>query len=204
MKNIIFDIGRVLVAWEPNTVYQTYFNNDENALQRFYAETEIFLANREMDRGGDFTKILTEISARLPHYREPLFYWKEKWEDMIIGTIEQSVAILKNLHKQGYALFGLTNWSTETFPIVKAKYDFFSCFCDIVVSGEVKCIKPEPQIYNILLQKHQLKACECIFIDDNLDNVQTAVNLGMNGIVFENPEQLEAALKKFSVHITID
>jgi 2-haloacid dehalogenase len=198
-KNIIFDIGSVLVLWEPDAVYKTYFNNDEKALQRFYAETGIFLANREMDRGKAFAEILAEMSARFPHYHEAISYWRDKWEDMIVGTIDASVAVLKNLHKQGYALFALTNWSAETFPIVKAKYDFFNCFRDIVVSGEVKCIKPEPQIYQILLQKHLLKARECIFIDDNSDNVQAAIMLGMNGIVFENPNQLVKDLKKHSV-----
>lgn len=201
IKNIVFDIGRVLVAWEPDAVYKTYFNNDEDALRRFYAETEIFLANSEMDRGRAFTEVLAELSARFPHYSEPISYWKEKWGEMIIGTIDGSVAILKNLHRQGYPLFGLTNWSTETFPMVKAKYDFFSCFRDIIVSGEVKYIKPEPQIYQLLLQKHQLKARECLFIDDNSANVEAAIKLGMNGIIFENPEQLLIALKKHSVQI---
>lgn len=203
-KNIVFDIGRVLVRWEPDSVYQAYFNHDANALQHFYDETGIYSANREMDRGQPFAEILAGLYARFPHYREPLSYWKDKWEEMILGMVDGSVAILKNLHQQGYALFGLTNWSAETFPIVKARYDFFNYFNDIVVSGEVKCIKPEPQIYQILLQKHNLEANSCIFIDDTIANVQAAINLGMDGIVFESPDQLANDFKKYSICVDLE
>lgn len=199
MKNIIFDFGCVLVRWNPDLVYLPYFNGDADAMQRFYAETNIFIANKEMDRGRAFTEMLTPLAERFPQYCEPIFYWKDKWHDMIDGIEEGSVEILTALYKQDYPLFGLTNWSAETLPVVMAQYDFFNYFRDIIVSGEVNTIKPEPEIYKILLNKHNLNPADCIFIDDSLANVQAAQDLGINVIHFKDPVQLAVELKKFKV-----
>ncbi len=199
IKNIIFDIGNVLVGWDPDPIYRKYFNYDDAAIQRFYTETEIFLANRELDRGKPFAEMHAELAANFPHYHEELFCWRDKWEEMITGPIDGSVDILKSLHQRNYNLFGLTNWSHETFPIIRTKHDFFNYFKDIVVSGEVKCIKPDHQIYRILLQKHRLNSEESVFIDDTADNVTAATELGINGIIFKSPEQLVEDLKKLAI-----
>lgn len=203
MKNIIFDFGGVLVHWNPDLVYKPYFEHDEKTMQRFYDETNIFLANREMDRGRPFDEVLAELAVIHPHYQKPISCWKEKWREMIGGVVDGSVKILQILHRQGYPLYGLTNWSEETFSLVRTQYDFFNCFRDIVVSGKVKEIKPEPAIYKILLTRNQLRPEECLFIDDSPSNVETAKNLGMKGIIFKNPKQLTKELKKLSIIINL-
>lgn len=188
-KNIIFDIGAVLVEWDPNRVYEPYFG-DAAKMQLFYTETKIFDVNRKLDQGHSFDMLLQELSLAFPHYKKPILFWKEKWSAMLGGQIQGSIDILKNLYQLNYPLFALTNWSKETFPIALKQFDFFKYFIDIVVSGEEGFIKPDHQIYKILLQRNSLKAFDCLFIDDNLDNVKSAQNLGMDAIHFENPEKL--------------
>jgi len=201
MKNIIFDIGMVLIYWNPDLVYKPYFNDDESAMHRFYDETSILLENAEIDRGRSFDESVAMLSARYPHYREPIQFWKDRWVDMLDGSLEGSVTILKALHQKGYPLFALTNFSNETFPMVKNQYDFFKCFRDIVVSGDVKAIKPDSKIYQILLERNQLDPHECIFIDDRVENVEAAQDLGMQGIQFKSPDQLMRALKTLEIDL---
>jgi len=195
--NIIFDLGCVLIDWNPDLVYKPYFDHDEKAMQRFYEETGIFLANKQMDKGKPFDEVLESLTIKYPHYEEPLLYWKIKWIDMIGGPVEGSVNILKTLNQKGYPLYGLTNWSSETLPLVIKQYDFFNHFKDIIVSGEVKHIKPEPEIYNILLNKHNLLPKKCLFIDDSLDNVKAAQELGIHTIHFKDPIQLAQEIENF-------
>lgn len=196
MKNIIFDFGGVLIDWDPRLVYKPYFGHDDAAVKRFFDETDIMSANHAMDKGQPFGEALSELAANHPHYREPIFYWKDKWLDMVRGPIEGTVKILRELHDRGYPLYGLTNWSHETFPLVFKQNDFFCCFRDIVVSGVEKEIKPEPEIFHILLRRNQLQPETCLFIDDNASNIETAKKLGMAGILFESPKQLIEELKK--------
>lgn len=199
-KKIIFDIGFVLIRWDPDLVYMPYFKNKEK-MQRFYEETEIFKLNSELDKGLPFAEGLNKLANKFPHYHEPIQFWKHRWPEMIGGLIEESIVILKKLHQLNYSLYGLTNWSAETFPYVLDKYDFFQCFSDIVVSGKEKAIKPHPEIYEILLKRNNLIAKDCLFIDDNMDNVLGAQKLGMQTIKFETPKQLENELRDVGIFL---
>ena len=197
-KNIIFDIGYVLIRWNPDRVYDAYFG-DKEKVKLFYEETGIFKLNQEIDKGLPFDEALKILAAQFPHYHEPILHWKDKWRDMIEGPVEQSVNVLKRLHQLNYPLFALTNWSAETFPYVLHKYDFFSCFRDIVVSGREKVIKPDFKIYDILLKRNHLQPQHCIFIDDNMDNLHSAKHLGMSTIHFVTSEQLEIDLRALGI-----
>lgn len=165
----------------------------------FYQETAIHLLNKAIDRGEPFDSVLKQLSAQFPHYHEPIQLWKTAWHKMIGEPIEGSVAILKALKDRQYPLYGLTNWSAETFPYVYYTHEFFHYFLDIVVSGREQVIKPEEKIYHIFLERNHLSADTCIFIDDNADNVKAAEKMGMAGIVFCNPVQLKASLLDLGV-----
>src|SRR3989304_7289123 len=202
MENIIFDLGNVLILWNPDVVYKKFFSSDLTKAQRFYEETGIQKANTEMDRGRPFQEALSELAGKFPHYHEPIQFWKTKWLEMIGGPIEDSVKVLESLHTQGYPLYALTNWAEETFFTHirhNQKYQFLNNFKDIVISGVVKEIKPEPQIYKILLQRNNLKPENCIFIDDSSDNIVAAQNLGIATIKFTSPEQLVDELGKYGI-----
>lgn len=199
-KNIIFDIGYVLVTWNPDLVYGAYFSDDKK-MKLFYEETAIFQLNAEMDKGLSFADGVKKLSQQFPHYHEPIQFWQTRWKEMIGGIVHESVEILKQLHQLKHPLFGLTNWSEETFPYVLNKYDFFQCFRDIVVSGKEKVIKPHPEIYEILLARNNLDPKHCLFIDDNVDNVMGAQKVGIEAIKFENPAQLASDLRSFGINV---
>ncbi len=201
MKNIIFDFGGVLLTWNPDNFYLSHFNDDKKLMQNFYDETKIQILNLEMDRGTSHDFILRDLIKEFPHYEKPLLAWKTCWHKMLSGTVEGSVEILKQLNDSGYQLYGLTNWSAETFPYVYYTHDFFQLFKDIVVSGRVNLIKPDPQIYKICLERNNLIPEETIFIDDNLNNVETAKNLGLHGIHFTNASQLHTSLINLGIEI---
>lgn len=193
--NIIFDVGNVLIKWDPNPVYTAYFSGDADKVTKFYTETEIFKWNEQIDAGAPINSVIEKLAEKFPNYREPITYWHTKWQDMIGGEITDSVTILQSLHAQNIPLFALTNWSHETFfQHIRYQYSFFELFNDIVVSGLEKVIKPDVRIYEILLERNKLHPQNCLFIDDNANNLVPAQKLGMDVIRFESSLQLHREL----------
>ncbi|WP_119343683.1 HAD family hydrolase [Facilibium subflavum] len=201
MKNIIFDFGGVLLEWNSDYFYAQYFNYNLQEMERFYQQTGIKEANKRIDRGESFDSVLKPILDKTPQYSEALSLWKKAWHKMIGNEITGSVDLLRALHAKGYNLYGLTNWSAETFPYVYYSYDFFHLFKDIVVSGREKLIKPEAEIYQLCLSRNEIKASESVFIDDNLDNIKACEALGIKGIHFKNAEQLGSDLRALGVSL---
>ncbi len=201
IKNIIFDFGGVLLEWSADYFYLPYFDNNEEDMNKFYAETGIKILNQEIDRGLPFDVALKKLAIQFPHYKDAIMLWKNAWNKMIGNKIEGSINILNTLSKNGYHLYGLTNWSAETFPYVYYTYDFFHLFEDIVVSGREKIIKPSPEIYKLCLGRNNLEAKESVFIDDNLDNVIAANQLGIQGIAFSNANQLKQDLLNLGIQL---
>lgn len=199
MKNIIFDFGGVLLEWSADNFYLQYFNGNKEIMNSFYNETGILILNREFDRGVPFSNALKDLANKFPHYKEPILLWRQSWSKMLGSKINGSIDILHTLHKNGYNLYGLTNWSAETFPYAYYTYDFFHLFQDIVVSGIEKTIKPEKEIYEICLARNNINAEDSIFIDDKLENVIVAETLGIKGIHFIEPQQLYNALLNLGV-----
>ncbi len=185
IRNIVFDFGGVLIDWNPRYLYRTYFNDDR--------EMEYFLShvctgewNAEHDRGRTFDEGVRLLEERFPQYSEAIRLYRDGWESMLHGEFPGTVALLMKLKKLGYGIYGLTNWSAETFPIARSKYPVLHRFDGIVVSGQEKLIKPDPRIFGILLERYGLNAGECIFIDDSPANIETAARLGFNTVLFDN------------------
>ena len=185
IRNIVFDFGGVLIDWNPRYLYRTYFNDDR--------EMEYFLShvctgewNAEHDRGRTFDEGVRLLEERFPQYSEAIRLYRDGWESMLHGEFPGTVALLMKLKKLGYGIYGLTNWSAETFPIARSKYPVLHRFDGIVVSGQEKLIKPDPRIFGILLERYGLNAGECIFIDDSPANIATAARLGFNTVLFDN------------------
>lgn len=199
IKNIIFDFGGVLLDWNPRYLYKSYFNN--------YEEMEHFLAdicngewNIRQDAGRPFAEAVKELQAKFPEYAEAIQMYDDDWEKMLKCELPESIDLLKELKFMGYGIYGLTNWSAEKIGYAFANYSFFSLFDGIVVSGVEKVVKPDRKIYEILLERYSLRPGECVFIDDNQDNVDMAKVLGINAIRFDNignvKEHLETLLNK--------
>jgi 2-haloacid dehalogenase len=191
---IVFDFGGVLLHWDPRRVYQRFFPNDPQAVDRFLKEVDFDGWNAHQDRGRPFSEAVAELSSRFPHYTQLIQAYPDNYIESIIGALWGTVEILKQLKQKGYSLFGLSNWSAETFPLAREKYEFFELFDDIVLSGAVGYNKPEPEIYHILLERIGRPARECMFIDDSFANIQQAQKIGFTAVQFESPEQLAQTL----------
>jgi 2-haloacid dehalogenase len=197
INNIIFDLGGVLIDWNPRYLYRNVFHNE--------VEMEFFLEkicspewNLKQDTGRSFDEATNELANKFPQYEKEIKVYFSNWTKMIGGVIEENVALLDDL-KDRYRLFGLTNWSAETFPMVFNQYPFFKKFEGIVVSGTEKIVKPDAQIYQLLLTRYGLKANESLFIDDNLENINTANKLGFKTIHLQENANLKIDLQKFVI-----
>lgn len=199
IKNIIFDFGGVLLDWNPRYLYKSYFNNDEE-MEHFLADICNGEWNIKQDAGRPFAEAVKELQAKFPEYAEAIQMYDDDWEKMLKCELPESIDLLKELKSLGYGIYGLTNWSAEKIGYAFANYSFFSLFDGIVVSGVEKVVKPDRKIYEILLERYSLKPGECVFIDDNQDNVNMAKALGINAIRFDNignvKEHLETLLNK--------
>ncbi len=189
IKNVVFDFGGVLMDWNPRYFYRTYFK-DEKEMEYFLSHICTDEWNAEQDRGRTFDEGVNLLLLQYPQYAEPIRMYKDRWECMLKGEFPRSVELLKRLKEDGFGIYGLTNWSAETIPLAYAKYDFFSLFDGIVVSGEEKLIKPDPKIYGILLKRYNLTAGNTLFIDDSPANIETARRLGFQTILFDNIENV--------------
>ena len=194
IKNIIFDFGGVLMDWNPRYFFKTYFNDDEK-MEFFLKNIAQDEWNIEQDRGRSLADGTEFQINKFPEWEKELRAYYDNWTVMLKGDIPENVKVLRNLAKTNYELFGLTNWSAETFPYALENYDFFELFeGKIVVSGTEKLIKPDPKIWHVLLDRYQIKAEESVFIDDNLKNIETAISLGFKTVHIKPETNLEQEL----------
>lgn len=201
IKNIIFDFGGVLMDWDPRYFFKDYFNDDEK-MEYFLEHIAQPQWNEEQDRGRSLAEG-TEIQVKkFPEWEKQLRAYYDNWTVMLKSDIPQNVDILRRLEKTEYQLFGLTNWSEETFPYALENYDFFRIFNGkIVVSGTEKLIKPDPKIWHVLLERYNLQADESVFIDDNPRNIDMARSLGFTTIKINPDTNLEQELSDLGIKI---
>ena len=198
---IIFDFGGVLINWDARNLYRKLFPTDETGMEQFLRDVDFSAWNLELDRGTPFAQGVNELSGRFPNYASLIKAYDERWEESLNGPIQPVVDALQRLKANGYALYGLTNWSHEKFELVRHKYAFFSLFESIVVSGEVHLVKPDPRIYTLLLEKIKRRPGQCIFIDDSLKNIATAQSMGFISIHFQSPQQLIDELQRIGIRV---
>jgi len=189
IKNIIFDFGGVLVDWNPKYLYSKEFEN-ESEMNHFLENICTPEWNIQQDEGRPLADATEILQKEYPEHKEMIGYYYGRWEEMLGGVIQESERVLKML-KLKYPVYGLTNWSGETITIAYGKYDFFALLDGIVVSGDEKLIKPDPKLYQVLLDRYNLKANESLFIDDNIKNIETARNMGFHTIHYTEQIDLE-------------
>ncbi len=180
IKNIIFDFGGVVIDWNPRYLYRNIFS-DPSEMEYFLTNICTSAWNVRQDAGYPIADATKELQMQYPEYTNEIAKFYGDWIQMISGEIVENTRLLKPL-KEKYRLFGLTNWSAETFPIAFEKFPFFQIFEGIVVSGEEKIIKPDKAIFEFLLNRYQIKAEETLFIDDSSENILAARKMGFNTI----------------------
>lgn len=201
IKNIIFDFGGVLMDWNPRYFFRNYFNNDEK-MEFFLKNIASDEWNAEQDRGRSLHEGTEILVNKFPEWEKEIRAYYDNWTTMLKSDIPENVAVLRKLKNTDYQLFGLTNWSDETFPYALKHYDFFQIFENkIVVSGTEKLIKPDPSIWNLLLERYQIKAEESVFIDDNEANIKIAEKLQFKTIHVQENTNLQEELTHFNVII---
>jgi 2-haloacid dehalogenase len=196
---IIFDFGNVLVEWNPRYVYNRYFPNDPKGMEDFLREVDFMGWNARQDKGRSFKEGIADLSRQFPHHAHLIQAYHDNWKDSIGKAYWGTVEIMKRLKQAGYPLYGLSNWSAETFPHVREEYDFFDLLDDMVISGHVGHVKPEPEIYHLMLEKIGRPANECLFIDDSLPNIHQANTMGFVTIHFESSEKLKTDLEEMGI-----
>ena len=196
---VLFDLGAVLVDWNPRYLYRDHFDGDEAAMERFLAEVCDDEWNRAMDAGRPVADAIAERSRRFPEHARLIALWASHWPQMLKGEIPATVELLAALRARGLRLFALTNWSAETFPVARRRFDFLGWFEHIVVSGEVGLAKPDPRIFAHAIERCRLQPARTLFIDDNADNVRAGREAGMTALQFRNPEALRAELRSLGL-----
>jgi 2-haloacid dehalogenase len=196
---VVFDLGGVLLQWNPRFLYRKLFAGDDVAMERFLAEVCTEEWNERQDAGRSFAEAVAELRPAHADKLPLIEAWSRRFDEMIPGAIEGTVAIASELKARGVPLFALTNWSSETFPSQRARFPFLSWFDGIVVSGDEGVMKPDPRIFRVLLSRHRIVAEEAVFIDDNPGNAEAARALGIHGIAFRSPEQLRGELAQLDL-----
>ena len=197
-KTIIFDLGSVLIEWDRRALFTKLFNN-VNELDYFLTEVCSLEWNSQIDLGMSFEKAVQERILEFPDYAPQIQAYIERWEEMIPGPIPGAVKILEELREAGYPLAALSNWSAETFPKVRDRFEFLNWFNPLLISGEIGLIKPGAEIFQYLLNIINKNAVNCIFIDDHLPNIQMAEELGFETIFYSSPKELRTCLEQLNI-----
>lgn len=196
---IIFDLGAVLIDWNPRYLYRKIFKTEEE-IDWFFKNICTSEWNDEQDAGRSLEEATRELVEKHPEHKVAIEAWYGRWRETIDGTIEGSVEILKELRaSKKYKLYALTNWSQETFPWVLSNFDFLNWFDGIVVSGKEKTRKPFPEFFQLLFDRHQIEPSRAIFIDDNPANVAGGNAVGLTTIHFQSPGQLRTELGRLGI-----
>jgi 2-haloacid dehalogenase len=195
----VFDLGGVLIEWDPRHLYRRLFNGDEEAMENFLATVCTPEWNRCQDAGRSFAEAEAEAIARHPDKRALITAWWEHFDEMAPGAIEGTVAVLARLRARGVPLYALSNWSAETFPMTRPLFPFLDEMDGILISGEVGVGKPDPAIFREFIARFGIVPAETVYIDDWDLNIATAVGLGLVAIQFIDAAQLRADLRRLGV-----
>lgn len=197
---VVFDVGNVLLRWDPRHLYRQLIP-DETRLRWFMENVCTAAWNIEQDRGRPWADAVAELVAAHPEWEREIHAYDERWHETVPGAIEDSVAILEELKAKGEKVYAITNFSREKWAESVIRFPFLGMFDGTVVSAHERLIKPDPAIYQVLLQRYGLAAGDCIFIDDSAKNVAGAQAVGMQGVHFVEPIDLRAELRGRGVAI---
>lgn len=198
IRHIVFDIGNVLIRWDPEIVYSRLIPDPE-ARKRFFDDVGIHEWNLEQDRGRSWTDAEAAVIAEFPHHEANIRAWRRDWHEMVPGPIEESAAILEQLIETGHDVTALTNFADDTFAEAQARFPYLQSFRGITVSAKVKLVKPDLAIYHLHAESHGLDPAGILFFDDMPANIEAARAAGWNAERFVDPATMKADLKRYGV-----
>ena len=191
---VVFDVGNVLLRWDPRHLYRKLFD-DEARMEWFLANVCTHDWNVEQDRGRGWDEAVALLVDRHPEHEPHIRAFHERWHETVGGVFEENVALLERLRAAGVPNYCITNFSGAKFAEAKLRFPFLARFDGVIVSGDERLLKPDPAIYHLLLSRYNLSAGDCIFIDDSRANVHAAREIGMQAIQYAEPMDLAAELR---------
>ena len=194
VKAVVFDVGGVLIEWDPRHLYRKLFPGEPEAMERFLATVCTPSWNAEQDRGRPWKDAVAELSARYPEHADLIAAYDERWEEMVPGPVPGVPDVLDALQRAGVPCYALTNFSTDKFALACRRFAFLNAFDGLVVSGAEGVTKPEAKIFEVLVDRYQLQPSRTLFIDDQPANVAAADRLGLRTHHFVSAERLRADL----------
>ena len=201
IESIVFDLGNVLIPWNPRNLYKKLFPGDAAGMERFLATICTQEWNDTLDSDVTYAQGTAQLTAKFPGQQALIEAYDRRWEEMLGEPIAENVALLSFLHRQGWPVYALSNWSQEKFPIALSRFAFLSLFRGMVISGEVGLRKPDPAIFRLLLERYSLEPASTLFIDDTSKHCETARSLGIQVIQYLNPGQLRNELINMGVPV---
>ncbi len=196
INTVVFDLGQVLVDWDSRYLYRRIFDGDEKQVEQFHSEICTPEWNHAQDAGRSYAEAERILIDKFPDQADNIRAWRVHFDETMRGEISGSVAILAQLKQQNIAVHALTNWPKETFPIARQRFAFLNWFETITVSSEEGCAKPDPRLFQIMMDKHGIKPETTVFIDDKKANIDTARALGFTALLFTTPQVLTADLSR--------
>ncbi len=196
---VVFDLGGVLIYWDPRRLYRSLFDGDEAAMEEFLGSVCTPSWNAEQDRGRPLAEATEMLQSLHPARADLIQAYYDRWQEMLGGEIPGTVRIVEELERRGVALFAMTNWSAETFPLARNSFRVLQSFRDILVSGEERLIKPDPAFFRLLPQRFGVIPDRTVFIDDSPVNVEASRRLGYLGLHFSTPARLRADLVRLGL-----
>lgn len=193
---VVFDLGGVLIDWNPRHLYRKLFDGDDAAMEHFLANICTQAWNHEQDAGRSFAEGCDLLKAAHPREAQRIDAWFERYDEMLAGPIQGTVDILAELRAQGVPVYALSNWSAETFPYALKRFEFLQWFDGIMLSGNVGMVKPDAEFFEHFLQTFKVDPASAVFIDDLEPNIKGAAAAGMHGIRFTGPAALREELRK--------
>ena len=192
IHTVVFDLGGVLIEWDVRHLYRKLIPADE--VDAFLEEVDFVSWNHGCDAGLPWDEAVAELATRFPHRRELIAAYPQRFAESLVGSIDGSVDVLRELRDGGVPLFALTNWPAESFRHARERFDFLEWFDGIVVSGEERVAKPDPRIFQLLLDRYGLDPSRTIFVDDAPRNVEAAQAAGLHAVQFTGPPDLRRRL----------
>ena len=185
-KAVIFDIGNVLIEWQPERFFDAEVGEDRR--RALFGAIDLHAMNDRVDSGENFTAVLRETAALHPEFKSELDIWHDRWIDMASPAIDHSVRLMRALQARGVPVFSLTNFGIETYVIAAKRYGFLNAFDRDFISGHMGVIKPDPRIYEMLEEGAGLAGADLLFTDDRIDNINAAAARGWQTHLFEGAE----------------
>jgi len=200
ITSVVFDIGGVLIDWNPRHLFRKVFEGEEE-MEWFLSNICTYEWNVQQDGGKLFSVATAELSAKYPEYSDKIAMYYGRWTEMLGGEIKETVKIFHELKSKGMPLYALSNWSHEAFPVAYARYDFMKQFDGLVVSGYEKLLKPDHAIYRVLMERYGINPAESVYIDDKKPNAEAAGELGFHAIHFLSPDRLREELRVLGLKV---